>query len=31
MTALKDIGERTQGELYVPLNDDARLDRRRQK
>jgi quinol monooxygenase YgiN len=31
VTALKDIGERTQGELYVPLNDDARLDRRRQK
>ncbi|MFZ1135455.1 MAG: putative quinol monooxygenase [Candidatus Korobacteraceae bacterium] len=29
MTALKDIGERLQGELYVPLNDDARLDRRR--
>jgi len=31
ITALKDIAERTQGELYVPLNDDARLDRRRQK
>jgi (4S)-4-hydroxy-5-phosphonooxypentane-2,3-dione isomerase len=29
LTALKDISERTQGELYVPLNDDARLDRRR--
>jgi len=29
ITALKDIGERTQGELYVPLNDDERLDRRR--
>lgn len=31
VTALKDIGERTQGELYSPLDDDARLDRRRTK
>lgn len=29
MIELKEIGDRTQGELYVPLNDDARLDRRR--
>ena len=28
---LKDIGERTQGELYLPLDDDSRLDRRRTK
>jgi quinol monooxygenase YgiN len=28
LTALKDIGERKQGELYTPLNDDSRLDRR---
>ena len=27
--ALKDIGERVQGELYSPLDDDSRLDRRR--
>jgi len=31
VTALKDIGERTLGELYVPLDDDSRLDRRRTK
>jgi quinol monooxygenase YgiN len=31
ITALKDIGERTQGELYSPLGNDARLDRRRPK
>ncbi len=31
VTALKDIGERTQGELYSPLDDDSRLDRRRTK
>jgi quinol monooxygenase YgiN len=29
ITALKDVGERTQGELYLPLDDDSRLDRRR--
>jgi quinol monooxygenase YgiN len=31
ITALKDIGERTQGELYSLLDDDSRLDRRRAK
>ncbi len=31
VTALKDIGERTQGELYSLLDDDSRLDRRRTK
>lgn len=31
ITALKDIGQRTQGELYSPLGDDTRLDRRRTK
>src|SRR5208283_880702 len=31
VTALKDIGERTLGELYVPLDDESRLDRRRTK
>src|SRR5664279_4388030 len=29
--ALNGIGERTQGELYLPLDDDSRLDRRRTK
>ncbi len=29
VAALKDIGERTQGEFYLPLDDDSRLDRRR--
>jgi quinol monooxygenase YgiN len=28
LTALKDIGERIKGELYVPISDDTRLDRR---
>ena len=31
VTQLKDIGERMQGELYSPLDDDSRLDRRRTK
>ena len=31
ITELKDIGERKQGELYSPLDDDSRLDRRRAK
>ena len=29
VAALKDIGERLQGELYSPLFQDSRLDRRR--
>ena len=28
VVALKDIAERTQGEFYLPLDDDSRLDRR---
>ena len=31
ITALQNIGERTQGEMYLPLDDDSRLDRRRTK
>jgi len=31
ITELRDIGERKQGELYSPLYDDSRLDRRRGK
>ena len=31
VSELKDIGERTQGALYSPLDDDSRLDRRRTK
>lgn len=31
VTGLKDIGERARGDLYSPLDDDSRLDRRRKK
>ena len=31
ITALQNIGERNQGEMYLPLDDDSRLDRRRTK
>ncbi len=31
VTSLQNIGERIQGELYLPLDDDSRLDRRRSK